>query len=310
MTADGTTRVAVTGATGTIGRALVAALSDRGDEVVALSRDATRARETLGAAVEVHAWPEPTRSPPPAVALAGADAVVNLLGEPIAQRWTGGAKRAIRESRELGTRMLVGGLRALPDADRPRTLVSQSATGIYGPRGDEPIDEDAPPGAGFLADVVVAWEDAAEQAPAPTRVVRCRTGVVLSPTGGALAKMLPPFRLGVGGPVAGGRQYVSWIHLDDVVGALLRCLDDGEARGPFNLTAPAPVTNAELSRALGRALGRPALLPVPALALRLLYGEMAEVVTTGQRALPARLEQLGYDFRHARIDAALSDLLP
>jgi uncharacterized protein (TIGR01777 family) len=302
-------RIVVTGATGSIGIAVVDALRARGDEVVALSRDAERGQAVLGQGVEVHAWVQPTRTPPPAAALRGADAVVHLLGAPVAQRWSDDAKRAIRDSRELGTRMLVAGLRALADQERPGTLVSQSATGFYGPRGAEPLDEQAHPGSDFLATVVVAWEQEAEQAAQLMRVVLTRTGVVLSPNGGALAKMLPFFRLGLGGPVAGGEQYVAWVHLDDVVGALLFCVDNSDASGPVNVTAPVPVTNAELSRALGHALGRPAILPVPAVALRLLYGEMSQMVTTGQRAIPERLRELGYRFAHPQIEAALVDVL-
>ncbi len=302
-------RVVITGATGLIGRELGGALRARGDEVVALSRDARRGRDALGEGVEVHAWAEPTQAPPPPQALTGADAVVHLLGEPVAQRWSEEAKRRIRDSRVLPTRSLVQGLSAVDEAERPRTLVSQSATGYYGPRGEEPLDEQAPAGDDFLAEVVFAWEREALSAASLMRVALTRTGVVLSPDGGALAKMLPFFRLGVGGPVAGGRQYVPWVHLDDVVGALLRCLDDPGAEGPVNVTAPNPVTNAEFSRALGRALGRPAVLPVPALAIRLLYGEMAQMVTTGQRVLPERLRQLGYEFRHPEVEAALREVL-
>jgi hypothetical protein len=303
------TRVVVTGATGTLGRAVVKALLDRGDAVVALSRDVDRGRRALGDGPEVHAWPEPTSAPPPSQALSGADGVIHLLGEPVAQRWSDGAKRTIRDSRELGTRNLVDGLLALPEDQRPAALVSQSATGYYGPRGDEALDEHAAAGTDFLAGVVKAWEAEAGRASERLRVAATRTGVVLSPSGGALAQMLPFFRLGLGGPVAGGEQYVPWVHLDDVVGVLLFCLDSGDARGPFNLTAPNPVRNSELSKALGRALHRPAVLPVPAFGLRMLYGEMAEIVTTGQRAIPARLRELGYEFRFAEIDPALADVL-
>ncbi|HEY2319453.1 MAG TPA: TIGR01777 family oxidoreductase [Solirubrobacteraceae bacterium] len=302
-------RVLITGATGTIGLALADALTARGDRVVALSRDPERGQRVLGNGVEVHPWANPEGEPPPAQALTGVDAVVNLLGEPVAQRWTDSAKERIRDSRVRGTRSLVAGLAALPEDGRPRVLISQSATGYYGPRGDAPLDEQASPGEDFLADVVVAWEREAADAGPPARVVCTRTGVVLSPTGGALAKMLPFFKLGIGGPVAGGRQYIPWIHLGDVVGGLLHCLDHAEAAGPVNLTAPEPVTNAELSHALGHALGRPAVLPVPAMALRLLYGEMAEIVTTGQRAIPVRLRELGYAFRHPGIELALKDVL-
>ena len=217
-------RVVVTGATGTIGRALVSALLARGEEVVALSRDAGRARRSFGDEVEAHAWLRPMDEPPPEAALAGADAVVHLLGEPIAQRWTDDSKEAIRESRVRSTRSLVEGLLALAPERRPRTLVSQSAVGFYGPRAEEKLDEGAPAGNDFLAGVVVAWEhEALAAASSGVRVVVTRTGVVLSPSGGALAKMLPFFRLGIGGPVAGGRQYVPWVHLDDVVGAMLFC---------------------------------------------------------------------------------------
>ena len=188
-------------------------------------------------------------------------------------------------------------------------LVSQSATGYYGPRGDEPLDESAPAGSDFLAEVVVAWEYEARQADAKMRVALTRTGVVLSPSGGALAKMLPFFKLGVGGPVAGGHQYVPWIHLDDVVGALLYAVDNAAASGPINVTAPNPATNAQLSTVLGRVLHRPAVLPVPGFALKLLYGEMAEVVTTGVRARPAQLQQLGYPFAHPELEEALRDVL-
>jgi uncharacterized protein len=302
-------RVLITGATGTIGLAVADALRERGDAVVALSRDPERGQRVLGGDAEVHAWAKPMEESPPAGALRGADAVIHLLGEPVAQRWTDQARQSIRDSRVLATRSLVSALTALPDGDRPRALVSQSATGYYGPRGDAPLDEQASSGDDFLAGVVVDWEREAQRASSAMRVVCTRTGVVLSPTGGALAKMLPFFRLGVGGPVAGGNQYVPWIHLDDVVGALLRCVDSEDAAGPVNLTAPNPVTNAELSRALGRVLGRPAVLPVPGMAVKLLYGDMAEIVTTGQRAVPERLRELGYEFRHPDLEEALRDVL-
>jgi len=302
-------RVVITGATGTIGMAVVGALRARGDEVLALSRDAGRARRRLGDAVEVRDWRDPARTSPPVDALAGAEAIVHLLGEPVDQRWTAEAKRGIRDSRVSSTRRLVEALGEMDADERPATLVSQSATGFYGPRDARTLDEQAPAGGGFLAEVVAQWEREAQAAPPPMRVACTRTGVVVSPSGGALAKMLPFFRLGVGGPVAGGRQYVPWVHLDDVAGAVVHCLDSSGVAGPVNVTAPNPVTNAELARALGRVLGRPAVLPVPALALRLLYGEMAQIVTTGQRVLPERLQRLGYRFRHPELKAALRDVL-
>lgn len=302
-------RVVVTGATGTIGQAVCRALAEIGHQVVALSRDRDRAQRALGDDIEAHTWADPIGEPPPTAALAGADGIIHLLGEPVAQRWTPEAKARIRDSRVESTRMLVGRLRELPETQRPEVLVSQSATGLYGPSDDQKLSEDAPSGDDFLAEVVVDWEAQAAAAGDLLRVVMTRTGVVLSPSGGALEKMLLPFRLGVGGPVAGGRQYVPWIHLDDVVAGLLFCLDNAEARGPVNLTAPVPVTNAELSRALGGALHRPAVLPVPGFALRLLYGEMAEIVTTGQRAVPSALQRLGFTFRHPDLEPALLDVL-
>jgi hypothetical protein len=303
------TSVVITGATGTIGRAACRALLARGVRVTALARDGDRARAALGDHVDVRVWSDPQSAPPPADALAGADGIVHLLGEPIDQRWSEEAKARIRNSRVQSTRGLVSSLRQLPETDRPGVLVSQSATGYYGSRGDEELDEGAPPGSDFLAGVVTEWEAEARAAEDLMRVVETRTGVVLSRSGGALARMLPFFRAGIGGPVAGGRQYVSWIHLSDVVSGLLFCLDRTGATGPVNLTAPSPVTNAELSRALGRALSRPALLPVPGLALRLLYGEMAEIVTGGQRVIPGRLLELGFEFSQPEIGPALGEAL-
>jgi uncharacterized protein (TIGR01777 family) len=298
-------KVAVTGATGMMGSALVRALREREDEVTALSRDAERASSSLG--VNAQEWKDPKNASPPPESLRGRDAVVHLLGESVNQRWTDDAKREIRDSRVLSTRNLVTALGALPEADRPRVLVSQSATGYYGPRGDERVTEGEPAGEDFLAKVVRDWEaEALKASELGVRVVTTRTGVVLSPEGGALATMLPFFKLGVGGPVAGGRQYVPWIHLDDVVGALITALDDDGASGPVNLAAPEPVTNRRFSKALGRVLGRPALAPIPAFAVKALYGEMATVVTTGARVEPARLKELGYGFQRADLDAALS----
>jgi len=304
-------RVTVTGASGLIGSALVAELRERGAELTVLSRNPSRAREQLG--VEAVGW-DPLLEPAPTEALAGADAVVHLAGENIAQRWSERAKRAIRDSRVVGTRNLVAGLRAADDAQaggqRPPTLISGSAVGYYGPHGEEPLDEDAPPGNDFLAETCVAWEAEAQQASAlGMRVVLVRTGVVLDRDGGALAKMLPPFKLGVGGPVAGGAQYTSWIHREDLVGMICAALDDERWSGPINATAPEPVSNREFSHALGHALHRPSLLPVPGFALGLLYGEMAEIVTTGARVVPAKALVLGYDFRHPELDEALRSAL-
>ncbi len=297
-------KVTVTGATGTLGRAVVEALRSRGDQVSALSRDAAGAREKLGENVRALEWKAPKAAPPPAAALSGQDAVVHLLGEPVAQRWSETAKSEIRDSRVLATRNLVTALGELDEAERPGVLVSQSATGWYGPRGDERVEEDEPAGDDFLARLCVQWE-AEAQAAEGLRVAMTRTGVVLSGDGGALEKMLPAFKLGVGGPVAGGDQYVPWIHSEDIVAALLFCLDEEGASGPLNLTAPEPVTNRELSKALGRVLHRPSVAPVPGLAIKALYGDMASIVTTGVRAVPARLQALGYEFRQPDLEHAL-----
>ena len=298
-------RVTLTGATGRIGTRLVDALRRRGDEVTVLSRSPGRARAALG--VEAVAW-QPESEPAPADALAGRDGVLHLAGEDVAQRWTAETKRRLLASRELGTRNLVAGLRAADP--RPGVLVSSSAVGWYGPRGDEPVAEDAPAGSDFLAQVCAAWEREAMAAEAlDVRVVRIRTGVVLDRGGGALAKMLPFFRLGVGGPVAGGRQWMPWIHVDDLVALYLAALDGDGWSGPVNGTAPQPVTNRDFSRALGRALHRPALAPVPGLAVRALYGEMADIVVHGQRAVPRRTVELGYTFEHPELDEALRSAL-
>jgi uncharacterized protein (TIGR01777 family) len=300
-------RVTVTGATGLIGSRLVERLRERGDAVTVLSRDPAKARETLGAGVEAVAW-DPSAGPAPAAALAGADAVVHLAGEPVAQRWSAKAKERIRASREAGTRNLVAGIAAAEP--RPRALVSSSAVGYYGPRGDEALPESAAPGTDFLAEVCKAWEREADAAEAlGLRVVKVRTGVVLDADGGALKTMLPPFKLGAGGPVAGGRQFMPWIHADDVVGILLRAVDDESWSGAVNASAPEPVTNKTFSKALGRALHRPAVAPVPALAIKALYGEMAETVTNSQRVVPERTLALGYEFRHPDLDGALRSAL-
>ncbi|HEY6891523.1 MAG TPA: TIGR01777 family oxidoreductase [Solirubrobacter sp.] len=277
-------RVTITGASGLIGSKLVAALEQRGDEVTKVSL---------------------RNGPPDPAQLAGRDAIVHLAGENVAQRWTDDARKAIRESRERGTRELV---EAIARADpRPRALISSSAVGYYGPHGDERLDEDTPPGRDFLAEVCVVWEREADKAAElGLRVVKVRTGVVLDKDGGALSKMLLPFKLGGGGPVAGGRQYMPWIHVDDVVGIYLRAIDDPAWRGAVNATAPEPVTNKTFSKALGHALHRPAVAPIPGAAIRLLYGDMAEIVTKGQRVVPKRTLELGYTYQHPALDEALS----
>lgn len=326
-------RIAITGATGLIGRRVVTALRERGDDVTVLSRDPGRASAQLekstrstgapgktsgepgditgthGAttgALDAQGW-EPTLETAPAQALAGRDAIVHLAGENIAQRWSAAAKQAIRDSRVTGTRQLVQGIGELAEAERPRVLVSGSAIGYYGAHGDEPIDEDVPAGSDFLAQTCQAWEAEADAAAGRhgVRVVKVRTGVVLDREGGALAKMLPPFKLGVGGPVAGGRQYISWVHPQDLVGIVLAAIDDARWQGAINATAPQPQRNSDFSKALGRELHRPSLLPVPAVGLKLMYGEMAKIVTTGARVLPAKALVLGYEFHYPELEGAL-----
>jgi uncharacterized protein (TIGR01777 family) len=304
-------RVTITGATGLIGGALIAELQSRGAEVTVLSRDPERARSNLE--VQAVGW-DLMSEPAPVAALAGRDAVIHLAGENVAQRWSDSAKQAIRESRVIGTRNLVEGLRAATASgagSSPQTLVSSSAIGYYGAHADEPLDEDAPPGEGFLAETCVAWEAEAAKAAAELglRVVQVRTGVVLDREGGALQKMLPPFRLGVGGPVAGGRQYMSWVHREDLVGIIAEAVTNESWTGPVNGTAPEPVSNREFSQILGQVIHRPSLLPVPGVALRALYGEMAEIVTTGARVMPAKPLVLGYQFKHPHLHEALSSAL-
>ena len=289
-------RVTITGGSGLVGTALVGALRARGDEVTLLARG--------GGTI---AW-NPLHGPAPHEAFEGTDAVVHLAGEPIAQRWTPAVREAIRASRTTGTANLVAGIGAA--AERPRVLLSANAVGYYGDRGPERLTEASAPGSGFLAEVCAGWEREALAARAlGLRVCVLRSGVVLDRRGGALAKMLPPFRLGIGGPVAGGRQYVSWIALEDVVGLYLAALGDERFDGAFNATAPEPVTNAQLARAVGRALHRPAALPVPALALRALYGDMAEIVTASQNAVPERALAQGHRFARSDLGEALAAAL-
>jgi uncharacterized protein len=273
-------RITITGASGLIGTKLTEALQRRGDEVTKVSL---------------------RHGPPDPAALAGRDAIVHLAGENVAQRWTKSARKAIHDSREQGTRALVD---AIERADpKPSALISASAVGYYGPHGDERLDEDSPPGDDFLATVCQVWEREAENA--TTRVVTVRTGVLLDKRGGALSKMLLPFKLCAGGPVAGGKQYMAWIHIDDVVGIYVNAIDDANWHGPVNAAAPEPVTNRTFSKALGKALHRPAIAPIPGAAIQLLYGDMAEIVTKGQRVVPRRTLELGYRFRHPDLDEAL-----
>jgi uncharacterized protein (TIGR01777 family) len=293
-------RTLVTGATGFIGRRLVGAL----DGAVVLGRDPARMTALFGDAVRAHAW-DATKGPPPPEAFADVEAIVHLAGDPIAEgRWSAEKKARLRDSRVLGTRHLVDGLRA--SSARPRVLVSASAIGYYGERGDDELDERAPAGSDFLAELCRDWEAEAGQARAlGVRVATVRLGILLGEGGGALEKMLPPFRLGVGGRLGNGQQWMSWIHLDDAVGLLLHALRDERVDGAMNGVAPHPVRNREFTHTLAKVLRRPAVLPVPAAALRLLFGEFASFLLGSQRVLPREAERTGYAFRHPQLEGAL-----
>jgi uncharacterized protein (TIGR01777 family) len=300
-------KVLVTGASGLIGSALCDALFARGDDVVGLSRNPGRARAG-NPRVTWHKW-EPTLERPDPAAFAGVEGVVNLVGEPIDQRWTEEAKKKIIETRRTATHNLVQAIESL--GQRPKVLVSQSAVGYYGDRGEAEVTESDGPGSSFDAEVTQAWERAAHELDATgVRLVVVRTGQVLTTKGGMLPQLLTPFRLGVGGPLAGGRQYVSWIHVEDEVGILLWALDEERVSGTVNATAPQPATNKEFSKALGRAVNRPAIMPVPGFVLDLKFGsEFGKVLRGGQRAIPKRTQELGYEFKHPDLDEALADLL-
>jgi uncharacterized protein (TIGR01777 family) len=306
-------RVVVTGATGYIGRPLVGALRGRGDEVIALTRDPARAR--LGDGVTL--VQADLESPGPwQDALAGTDVIVHLAGEPMdGKRWNARQKQIIRDSRVEGTRGLVDAVRALPGPRRPTALIAASGIDYYppaaGPDGfdDDDVTERDPPGDDFMARLCRDWEAEAELAEeAGLRVVRMRTGVVLGP-GGALARMAGPFRFFVGGPIGSGQQWLSWVHLDDVVAAYLAAIDDPRWRGPINLVAPEATRQRDVARAIGAALHRPALIPVPGFAVRLAIGELAEAILHGRKAVPAALQSLGFAFRHPTLREAVAATL-
>jgi uncharacterized protein (TIGR01777 family) len=277
-------KIAITGASGFIGRQVTIALAKEGHEVRSLS----------------------LRGPLAADALGGVNAVVHLAGEPIAQRWSADARKRIMESRVDGTRKLIDAMRA----HRPQVLVSASGVGYYGSQGDTILTESSPAGNDFPAQVCAAWEAEAEKAAdAGTRVVRLRFGMVLGPDGGALEKMLPPFRLGAGGPIAGGGHWMPWIHMHDATALVSFMLKESTVRGVFNASSPHPVTNAEFTNALATALHRPAFLPIPGFALKLLYGDMAELVLASQRVMPKATLAQGFTFRYPDIHAALLQIL-
>lgn len=307
-------KVVVTGATGFIGRPICADLVKGGHRVTALSRDAGRARSILGHEIQSLEWGA-GKSDEWKQAVSEAEAIIHLAGESVAgQTWTPQFKEKIRTSRVEPTRALFEVIAA--SAQKPSVLVSASAVGFYGDRKDETITEESKPGKGFLPEACQQWEQEVERASEfGVRVCRMRIGIVLG-KGGALEKMLhplplplSPWKLGLGGPLGNGKQWMPWIHLDDVVGLFLWAATTSEVKGAVNTTAPNPVTNAEFSHALGRALHRPSALPVPAFALKLLLGEFADTVLTGQKALPTVAQRLGYRFRYTDIDAAVKAAL-
>ncbi len=295
-------RVVVAGGTGFIGSKLWESLLARGHDVVLLTRDASRSRDHVHPKVHVVSWAKGAAWEP---WIDGAGGIVNLAGETIAQRWTKAAKERIRTSRLDATAKLCGAIEKA--ILKPSVLVNASAVGIYGPRGDETLSEESSPGSDFLATTCLAWEAAAREAePLGARVAMIRTGVVLG-RGGALAKMLPPFKAFLGGPIGEGGQWMSWIHLDDLVALYVFALENSQIAGPLDGTAPNPVTMKDFAAALGRALHRPSLLKVPAPAVHILLGEMSTVVLDGQRVLPKKAQEAGFTFRFPEVDAALRD---
>jgi uncharacterized protein len=296
-------KIAISGASGFIGRRLLKNLAAAGHTMHALSR---HAGTNMPAGVRVSVW-DPMKGTPPEESLRDADAIIHLAGEPVAQRWTSDVKRKIRESRVTGTRNLVQALAGLQR--KPEVLVCASAVGYYGSRGEEILRESSAPGNGYLAEVCVAWEKEAQAAEAlGIRVAQVRTGLALDARGGALQRMLPPFRMGAGGRLGDGRHWIPWIHLDDLAGIFEFALSN-PVRGGLNGAAPYPVTNAEFTGILAQAVHRPAIFPVPRFALSLLFGEMSEILFASQRAVPVAAEAAGYRFRFPQLGVALADIL-
>ena len=293
-------RIALTGATGMLGSALTPMLSAAGHRVIPVSR------QVLPGGIR---W-DPMNGRLDAADLEGVDVVIHLAGESLAEgRWTADRKAALRQSRTASTRLLASAMASLPQP--PAVLICASAIGIYGNRGDELLDETSAPGSGFLAELVRDWEASADPArEAGIRVVHARFGVILARQGGALAKMVTPFRLGLGGPFGDGEQWLSWVAMADVLGVIRAALTREELTGPINVTAPEPLRNREFVAALGHQLGRPAVVPIPAFALRLALGEMAdEALLSSTRVWPRRLQEIGFDFRFPALAAALHDVL-
>jgi uncharacterized protein (TIGR01777 family) len=295
--------IVITGASGFIGRRLMKALSGGNHTIRVLSR---HAGTNLPPGVKLFAW-DPVKGQPPEESLEGADAVVHLAGEPVAQRWNDEVKQKIRDSRVIGTRYMVQALSTM--TKRPAVLVCGSAVGFYGSRGDEALTETSSAGTGFMAEVCIDWEKEADLAESlGIRLVKLRTGVVLGPNGGALPMMIKPFKAGMGGKLGSGDQWMSWIHLDDLVGLIQHALDK-PVSGPMNGTSPNPLTNADFTKKLAHALSRPAVFGVPGFMLKTMFGEMAEVMLASQRVLPRVAEAGQYQFRYPEVGVALENLV-
>ena len=292
--------VAITGASGFIGPRIIRRLQNEGHTVRALGR-----RDPGLAGVQFVPWNAAVE--PPAESLRHATAVINLAGEPVAQRWNSDVKKRIRDSRVIGTRNLVSAIAKLDT--RPAAMITASAIGYYGDRGEEILPETAPPGKDFLSSVCVEWEREARRAEElGVRTAVLRIGIVLGMEGGALRQMVPLFKSGIGGPVGSGKQWVSWIHIDDIVGLIAFALKHDHAFGPLNGTAPEPIRNVDFAKALGSALGRPSLVPTPGLAIKVMYGEMAQVVLASQRVVPEATRRAGYTFQYPELKGALGQI--
>jgi len=300
-------KILVTGATGFVGNHLIEAILKGGDTPIVLSRNVTSAQKKLGSSIEIHAW-NPEADLAPVKVLESVDAVIHLAGEGIAnKRWSEKQKKKILESRVLGTKNLVAALNQLTDK-KPKVLVSASAIGFYGNRGSDELTEGSLLGNGFLSDVCLAWETEAKKTNSQIRLVIPRIGIVLGKEGGVLQKLLPLFKLGAGGPVGTGNQYMSWIHVKDLVGLLLYAVKNDSLKGVVNAVAPHPVTNREFSKALGKAVHRPAFMPAPAFGIRLAMGELSDLVLHSQKVIPKVAEEVGYPFQFTDIQPALEQI--
>ena len=300
-------KVVITGATGFVGQVIVKQLLAAGDEVIVLTRNVARAAISLGSSCRYYQWDD-AESLPPLEALEGADGVINLMGESIAKRWDEQHKKRVYNSRINGTRKLVEAIEKLNH--KPKVLVSTSAIGIYGNRGSEEINESSTLADDFLGKVCKDWENEANKARNhAVRVAIIRVGIVIGKGGGALAQMLPVFKLGGGGPLGSGKQYMSWIHIDDLASMYVEALKNNDIKGVLNGTSPYPVTNAEFTKVLGKVLRRPAFLPAPAFAIKLAFGEMSQILLEGQKVLPVKFKEAKFRFRIPTLEMALKETI-